>query len=66
MWHVGKRLFQRSKPVKSHLRSGRLQNLVNRLNRTCSAEAWKAAFSSSPPKTKVVAFRSEWNCCTLH
>lgn len=29
-------------------------NLMNRLNRTCSAEAWKAAFHSSLPKTMIV------------
>lgn len=47
----GKGSFRGLKPVKSHLGSGRSQNSMNRLNRTCSAEAWKAAFSSSPPKT---------------
>lgn len=57
--------FRGLKPVKSHLGSGRLQSLMNRLNRTSSAKAWKAAFLSSPPKTKIVTFRSEWDCCRL-
>lgn len=54
-----------SEPTKSPLESKRAQNLMNRVNRTCSAEAWKAAFPSSPPTTMIVAFRSEWDCCRL-